>query len=350
MCQYQWIKLRFRRFESAEENERSTSEVIPSERLVSACSGCETRPSVSRAVVSAAGCERSRRAVNRVTKVFITVSDQRFSHMASDTSETDQWENVEVSRDGHVGRITLSRPEAMNTFSTGLAQDLDAALHTLDEDPDTRAIVVEGAGKTFSAGIDLSEHGDHEAKSEYEEWVTRMEEPFHTLTEMRTPVVAAAHGHAAANGIGLVAACDLAVADEGTQFGATAPKVGLFCMGPAVPLMNALNRKRCLELILTGELIDAETALEWGLINRVVPEGDHLETAMELAETMASKSPTAVQMGKRAFYEMVELDYDDALEYSNERFAALCTTDDAHAGIEAFLDGEPLSADEWPET
>ncbi|QLG47707.1 enoyl-CoA hydratase/isomerase family protein [Natrinema halophilum] len=270
--------------------------------------------------------------------------------MASDPSDTERWENVEIGRDGHVGRITLSRPEAMNTFSTGLARDLDAALHTLDEESDVRAIVVDGSGETFSAGIDLSEHDDHEGTNEYEEWVTRMEEPFHTVTEMRTPVVAAAHGHAAANGIGLVAACDLAVAAENTQFGATAPKVGLFCMGPAVPLMKALTRKRCLELILTGELIDAETALEWGLINRVVPEGDHLEAAMGLAETMAAKSPMAVQMGKQAFYEMVELDYDEALDYSNEQFAALCTTDDANAGIEAFLDGTPLSAEEWPES
>ena len=176
-----------------------------------------------------------------------------------------------------------------------------------------------------------------------------MEEPFHTLTEMRTPVIAAVHGHAAANGIGLVAACDLAVADEGAQFGATAPKVGLFCMGPAVPLMHAVTRKRCLELILTGNLIDAETALDWGLINRVVPEGEHVEAATDLAEVIAGKSPVAVQMGKRAFYEMTEMPYDDALDFSNERFAALCTTADAHEGIDAFLDGDPLSADEWPD-
>jgi enoyl-CoA hydratase/carnithine racemase len=175
-----------------------------------------------------------------------------------------------------------------------------------------------------------------------------MEEPFHTLTEMRTPVVAAVHGHAAANGIGLVAACDLAVAADGTQFGATAPKVGLFCMGPAVPLMKVLPQKRCLELLLTGELIDAETALEWGLVNRVVPEGEHVTGALDLAETMAAKSSVAIGMGKRAFYEMIEMEYDDALTYSNERFAALCTTADAEEGIAAFLDGEPLEAEEWP--
>lgn len=262
---------------------------------------------------------------------------------------SDSEKAIEISRDRYVGRISLSRPEAMNTFSTTLAQGLNEALRTLDEDSSIRAIIIDGAGETFSAGIDLSEYSGYETKAEYEEWVARMEEPFHTLTEMRTPVIAAAHGHAAANGIGLIAACDLAVAAEGTQFGATAPKVGLFCMGPAVPLMESLPRKRCLELLLTGELIDAETALEWGLINRVVSNGEHVETAMDFAETIAAKSPMAVQLGKEAFYDMIDRDYGEALDYSNKRFATLCTTEDAQEGIKAFLDGELLSADEWPE-
>jgi enoyl-CoA hydratase/carnithine racemase len=269
--------------------------------------------------------------------------------MSSDGATADRYETVETRRDGYVGRITLDRPEAMNTFSTQLAVDLDAALRALDDDPDVRAVVVDGAGDAFSAGIDVSEHVDHGSEAEWEHWVARMEEPFVTLTELDAPVVAAAHGHAAANGIGLVAACDLAVAAEGTRLGATAPKVGLFCMGPAVPLMKALTRKRCLELLLTGNLIDAETARDWGLLNRVVPEGEHVQAAMDLAETMAAKSPQAVQMGKRAFYEMSEMDYDAALSYSNERFAAVCATEDAHEGISAFLEGEPLDADDWPD-
>ncbi len=257
-------------------------------------------------------------------------------------------ETVSVDRDGHVGTITLDRPERLNTFSTQLARDLDDALAELEADEAVRAVVVTGAGDAFSAGIDLTEHGDHDDREAFETWVARMEEPFHTIAEMGTPVIAAAHGHAAANGIGLVAACDLAVAAEGTQFGATAPKVGLFCMGPAVPLRETLPRKRALELLLTGDLIDAGTALEWGLVNRVVPEGQHREAAMEFARTIASKSPVAVQMGKEAFYEMEAMDYHEALDYSNERFAAVCATRDAHDGIEAFLDGDPLDAGEWP--
>jgi len=256
------------------------------------------------------------------------------------------YETVRVDRDDHLATLTLDRPEAMNTFSTALATDLDDALAELEEDGAVRAIVVEGAGDAFSAGIDVGEHGDHEGADEYEAWVSRMEEPFLTLSEMATPVVAAAHGFAVANGLGLLAACDLAVLAEGTQLGATAPKVGLFCMGPAVPLMRSLGQKRCLELLLTGELIDAEAALEWGLANRLVPEEALHAAAVELAETIAEKSPAAVQMGKQAYYEMAGMGYAQALDVSNERFAALCTTEDAEEGIDAFLSGrDPV----WPE-
>lgn len=257
-------------------------------------------------------------------------------------------EAVRVERDGYVGHVTLNRPDAMNTFDTELATALDDALRTLDGDDGIRAVVVSGAGDAFSAGIDLGEYDDRDGAEEYETWVATMERPFETLAELTTPVVAAAHGHAAANGIGLVAACDLAVAAEGTKLGATAPKVGLFCMGPAVPLMGAVTRKRCLELLLTGELIDAETAADWGLLNRVAPPGEHVDAATELAETIASKSPEAVRRGKRAFYEMAGMEYGEAIDYSNERFAELCATADAREGIEAFLAGDPLGADEWP--
>jgi enoyl-CoA hydratase/carnithine racemase len=267
--------------------------------------------------------------------------------MSTETRESD--ETVAVGREGHVGRITLDRPEAMNTFSTDLATELDDALRDLDADGDVRAIVIDGAGDAFSAGIDLSEYDPDADEAAHEEWVTRMEEPFHTIAGMGTPVVAAAHGHAAANGIGLVAACDLAVAAEGTMLGATAPKVGLFCMGPAVPLLAALPRKRANELLLTGDLVDAETAAEWGLLNRVVPAGEHVDAAMDLAETMAAKSPEAVRRGKRAVAELAGMEYGEALDRSNEHFAALCATEDAREGIAAFLDGEPLDADEWPQ-
>ena len=255
-----------------------------------------------------------------------------------------QRETVSVEIDEHVGFLRLERPNSMNTFTTELATELDKALTTLEDDNDVRAIVVSGAGDAFSMGIDVTEHGTHDSEAAYEQWVARMETPFTTIAKMGTPVIAAAHGYAVANGLGLVAAADLAVAAEGTQFGATAPKVGLFCMGPAVPLMRSVTEKRCLELLLTGELIDADTALEWGILNRVVPEGEQMNAAVELASAITDKSPTAVQLGKQAYYEMANMPYREALEYSNEQFAAVCATSDAAEGIDAFLSGrEP----EW---
>lgn len=250
-----------------------------------------------------------------------------------------EYDAVRVDSTDRIGTIVLDRPEAMNTFNTQLARDLDAALRDLEADQDVRAIIIRGAGGSFSAGIDVSEHEDHDEEAQYQGWVSEMEEPFLTLAEMGTPVIAAAHGHAVANGLGLLAACDLAVVAEGTQLGATAPKVGLFCMGPAVPLMRSLTEKRTLELLLTGDLIDAETALDWGLVNRLVPEDELEAAARNLATSITEKSPTAVQMGKQAYYEMADMEYERALDYSNQRFAELCTTDDAAEGIDAFLAG-----------
>jgi len=261
---------------------------------------------------------------------------------------TDTLDAVDVTIDDHIARLTLDRPAALNTFSTTLASDLDDALWALEGTQAVRAIIIKGAGDAFSAGIDLTEHAAFETRDEYRTWVEQMEEPFLTLREMGTPVIAAVDGDAAANGLGLVVACDLAVATEESRFGATAPKVGLFCMGPAVPLLDVTTKQRAMELLLTGELIDADTAREWGLLNRVVPAGDHVETALELAETIAAKSPAAVQRGKQAVYAMLDEPYEAALEYSNEQFAAVCATDDAAAGIAAFLDGDPLDADAWP--
>jgi len=154
---------------------------------------------------------------------------------------------------------------------------------------------------------------------------------------MKKPVIASAHGYAVANGAGLVAASDLAIVSEDTKIGATAVNVGLFCMGPAVPLSRSLGRKRCLELLLTGDLIDAQTAERWGLVNKVVPREKLDEETMSLADRLAAKSPLALQMGKQAYYGMSDMEYDKALEYSNDLFAALCTTEDAKEGVDAFL-------------
>ena len=158
-----------------------------------------------------------------------------------------------------------------------------------------------------------------------------------TIASMKKPVIASAHGYAVANGAGLIAACDLAVVAEGTKIGATAVNVGLFCMGPAVPMSRSLSRKRCLEMVMTGDLIDAREAERWGMVNKVVPLEKLEEETMALARKLADKSPLALQMGKEAFYGMSDLEYDKALAYTNELFAALCVTEDAKEGVDAFL-------------
>ena len=246
------------------------------------------------------------------------------------------YDSVIVERKDHVGMITLNRPNQFNTFNTVLADELCRALMELEVDKAVRVVVLRGAGKAFCTGIDISEfHG--KTLQEYREWVGRMERALHVIVSMKKPVIASAHGYAVANGVGLIAACDLAVVAEGTKLGATAVNVGLFCMGPAVPMSRSLSRKRCLEMVMTGDMIDARDAERWGLVNKVVPLEKLEEETMALANQLAGKSPLALQMGKEAFYGMADMEFGKALAYTNEVFAALCMTEDAKEGVDAFL-------------
>ena len=246
------------------------------------------------------------------------------------------YETTRIEREDHVGTIVLNRPDQMNTFTSRMARELCAGLAELDSDEGTRVVVIRGEGKAFCCGIELSEyHG--KTQQGYREWIGVMEQMVHVLAGLKKPVIASAHGFAVANGAGIIAASDLAVVEEGTRIGLTAVNVGLFCMGPSVPLSRSLGRKRCLELLMTGDMIDAETAERWGLVNRVAPAGKLREETMALAKKIAAKSPLAVQMGKQAYYGMADLEYGKAMAYTNELFAALCVTEDAREGIDAFL-------------
>jgi len=246
------------------------------------------------------------------------------------------YETIRIEREDHIGTIVLNRPDQMNTFTTRMAGELCAGLEELDSDEETRVVVIQGAGKAFCCGIELSEyHG--RTQQGYREWIAVMEHMVPVLAGLKKPVIASAHGFAVANGAGIIAASDLAVVEEGTRIGLTAVNVGLFCMGPAVPVSRSLGRKRCLELLMTGDMIDAETAERWGLVNRVAPAGKLREETLALAKKIAAKSPLAVQMGKQAYYGMADLEYGKAMAYTNELFAALCVTEDAKEGIDAFL-------------
>ena len=246
------------------------------------------------------------------------------------------YESILVEREKNFGFITLNRAKQLNTFTSQMTRELCSALVELEGDNEVRVVIIRGAGKAFCCGIELSEfHG--KSQQEYREWIALMERMIPVLAYLKKPVIASAHGFAVANGAGIIASCDLAVVEEGTQIGLTAVNVGLFCMGPAVPFSRSLGRKRTLEMLMTGDMIDAKKAEEWGLVNRVAPLGKLHEETMALAEKLASKSPLAVQMGKQAYYGMADLEYGKALAYTNELFAALCMTEDAKEGIDAFL-------------
>lgn len=238
---------------------------------------------------------------------------------------------------GFVATVTLNRPEQLNTFNSLLAEELSTALLALDADPLVRVVLVKGAGKAFCAGIDINELADKSAM-EYREWIEHMEQPLVTISRMKKPVIAQVHGVAAANGMGLVAAADLAIAAVNTKMGLTAINVGLNCVGPIVPVARCIGRKKALELLLCGELIKAPEAQAMGLINRVV-EMDVLEAeARSWAETLAKKSPLAMQIAKKAFYASEDMDYYRQFDLMNEAFARLCTTQDAKEGVQAFFE------------
>jgi enoyl-CoA hydratase/carnithine racemase len=242
--------------------------------------------------------------------------------------------------DRFVGTITLNRPDHLNTFSSRLAEELFLALQALDDNSKVRVIRLKGAGKAFCAGIDITELGG-KSTHEYRAWIEHMERPLVFVSKMKKPVIAQVHGVAAANGAGLVAAADLAIAADNCRIGLTAINVGLNCVGPVLPVARSVGRKKALELLFFGELIKAPQALEMGLVNRVVPKDDLDNEGLSWAENLASKSPVALQIAKQAFYASSDMTYTQQFDFMNEAFARLCSTHDAGEGVAAFFEKRP---------
>ena len=239
--------------------------------------------------------------------------------------------------DRFVGTITLNRPDHLNTFNSELAEELTSALKTMDADPKVRVILLKGAGKAFCAGIDVNELADKTAM-EYRAWIENMEQPLITIARLKKPVIAQVQGVAAANGMGLVASADLAIGAENTKMGLTAINVGLNCVGPIIPVARCVGRKKALELLLYGDLIKGPEAQALGLLNRIVPKEDLEAEALAWAETLAKKSPIAVQIAKQGYYASEDMDYFRQFDLMNEAFARLCTTKDAKEGVQAFFE------------
>src|ERR671915_977817 len=236
-----------------------------------------------------------------------------------------------------VARVTLDRPERRNALSLELMDELTGVLQRLGARQDARAIVVDGAGVAFSAGHDLSEMVGRDLPF-YQRLFDSCTELMETIHRVPQPVIAKVHGIATAAGCQLVAACDLAVAADDARFATPGVRIGLFCSTPMVPLSRAIGRKRALEMLLTGAPISAATALDWGLVNRVVPASDLDAAVDELVAAISSSSPLTLAIGKEAFYEQVELDEHRAYDLTKSVMAMNSMAADAQEGICAFLD------------
>jgi enoyl-CoA hydratase/carnithine racemase len=250
------------------------------------------------------------------------------------------FETILIEKKEEIGILTLNRPQRFNTFSTQLAEELNNALRRLDEDAGVRVVIVKGAGKVFSTGIDVSEfHG--KTPAEYHRWLTLMDQMHLTIASMEKPVIAMVHGYAVANGAGLVAAADFAIMAEDAKLGTTAINVGLLCTGPIIPMSYHLGKKKTLEMLLSGDMIDAKEAERLGLVNKVVPSERLEEETFAFAQKLIDKSPIAIQMGKNFYYQMIDLPFRQRFVLNSEVMTRLSTTEDATEGVNAFIEKRP---------
>ena len=245
---------------------------------------------------------------------------------------------VSIERvDGGVAILSMNRPEKRNALSLELMQQLNAALRELGGDRDVRVIVLRGEGPAFSAGHDLRELIDRDSdayQAIFDMCVALME----TVRNIPQPVIAEVARVATAAGCQLVATCDLAVASTEATFATPGVRIGLFCSTPMVPLSRAIGRKRAMEMLLTGDPIDAATALSWGLVNRVVPMERLRDETLSLARKIAEASRTVVGIGKATFYQQIDLDQERAYAYTKAVMTTNALEADAQEGMTAFVD------------
>ena len=237
--------------------------------------------------------------------------------------------------------LTLNRPGQFNSLSQAMLSALQSELDAIAADEKVRVVVIAGAGKAFCAGHDLKEMRANHSKAFMQALFRQCGELMLSITRMPQPVIARVHGIATAAGCQLVSMCDLAVAADVARFAVSGINVGLFCSTPTVGLARNLGRKAALEMLLTGDFIDAMEARSRGLINRVVPV-DALDAEIEkLAQSIIAKSAVAVSMGKGMFYKQLDMDLDAAYDYAAEVMACNMMSEDAGEGIDAFMAKRP---------
>lgn len=240
-------------------------------------------------------------------------------------------------RDG-VAWLVLNRPEARNALSIALMEALLAAFEAIRADSRVRCVVLAGAGPGFCAGHDLKELRGRPERGFYERTFATCARLMQAIPALPQPVIARVHGVATAAGCQLVASCDLAVAAESARFATPGVNIGLFCSTPMVALARNVGRKAAMEMLLLGELVDADTAKTLGLVNRVVPE-DRLDAEVAvMAARIASKSPLTLKIGKEAFYRQLELPVAEAYAYTARVMTENMLARDAAEGIDAFLE------------
>jgi enoyl-CoA hydratase/carnithine racemase len=239
-------------------------------------------------------------------------------------------------REGSLAVVTLNRPQRRNALSLELMLELIDCLDKIAAS-DARAVILQAAGKVFSSGHDLNEliHG---TIGEYRHLFDVCTQLMAKIQSIPQPVIAQVQGIATAAGCQLVATCDLAIASSEAKFATPGVTNGLFCSTPMVALTRAVGRKRAMEMLLTARMIDAETAADWGLVNRVVAPEALAEETRKLACDIAGRSSLTVSIGKQAYYAQIELDQPRAYAYAKEVMSMNAAAQDAQEGITAFLE------------
>ena len=248
----------------------------------------------------------------------------------------------------HVARLVLNSPANYNALSFEMIETLSSTLQAIASDDTVRAVILAANGKAFCAGHDLRQM--QSARSDVDDGRASFQRLFDECARMMQlvpalpqPVIAEVRGIATAAGCQLVASCDMAIAAKGTRFGVNGVNIGLFCSTPMVALTRAIPAKAAFEMLTTGEFIQADRARELGLINRIVPADQLVETTMELARTVAAKLPAAVRLGKRAFYDQLRKGLADAYTQTGQTMCENIMLPDTDEGISAFLEKRPPS-------
>jgi enoyl-CoA hydratase/carnithine racemase len=247
------------------------------------------------------------------------------------------YQSILFEPDGQIAIVTLNRPQRRNALSLELMTELIACLDEIGSDRSLRAVILAAAGKVFCSGHDLSEMVGRDI-NEYREVFDVCTELMTRIQSIPQPVIAQVQGIATAAGCQLVTTCDLAVASDQAGFATPGVEIGLFCTTPMVALSRAVGRKRALQMLMTGDMVDALTAVEWGLINMAVPASELEERTRKLAARIAEASSLTVALGKQAFYTQIDLDQPKAYAYAKEVMSMNALAVDAQEGISAFLE------------